>query len=94
MISCNGDKCAISGALILENVVTVLEESGRVLPAAGRVVIDLAGVTEVDSSAVSLLLELRRGALRQSRVIEYVNLPHNLQSLAELYGVSELLAAS
>ena len=92
MISCSGDTCTLTGALNLENVVAVLEESARALPSAGRVVIDLSGVTEVDSSAVSLLLELRRSALRQNRPIEFVNLPQNLQSLAELYGVSDLLA--
>lgn len=92
MISCDGDRCTLSGALTLENVVAILDESGRALPATGRLVIDLAGVTEVDSSAVSLLLELRRGARRQNRDIEFVNLPPNLQSLAELYGVSDLLA--
>jgi phospholipid transport system transporter-binding protein len=40
---------------------------------------------------VSLLLEWRRRARHASRTVRYVNLPANLKSLAELYGVTELL---
>jgi phospholipid transport system transporter-binding protein len=40
---------------------------------------------------VSLLLEWRRQARRANRTIRYVNLPANLKSLAELYGVTDLL---
>ena len=57
-----------------------------------RVTVDLAGVTEVDSSALSLLLEWRREAVRNGREIRYRNLPANLKSLAELYGVTELIS--
>jgi phospholipid transport system transporter-binding protein len=48
-------------------------------------------VTEVDSSALSLLLEWRRAAERSGRTIRYRNLPASLKSLAELYGITELL---
>jgi len=91
MISRDGGRCKVEGPLTLENIVAVLEESQRELGAAAEVVVDLAGVTEVDSSAVSLLLEWRRAALRDKRKLEFVNLPDNLKSLAQLYGVTELL---
>ena len=51
----------------------------------------LAGVTEVDSAAVSLLLEWRRAAAKAQREIEFANLPPALTSLAELYGVLDLI---
>ena len=91
MITCDGGRCTVEGPVTLENIVAVLEESRRELPAAEKVVVDLGGVTEVDSSAVSLLLEWRRAALREKRKLEFVNLPDNLKSLAQLYGVTELL---
>lgn len=91
MISVDGERCAVTGAVTLDNVVAVLEESTRVLPAAPHVVVDLAGVTEVDSAAVSLLLEWRRIVEADGRRIDFVNLPDNLKSLARLYGVTELL---
>ena len=70
-----------------------LEAGERAINGSG-VTIDLAGITEVDSTAVSLLLEWRRQATAAGRSIRYVNLPANLKSLAELYGVSELLGES
>lgn len=93
MITCNDGRCTVEGPLTLENIVAVLEESHSTMSAAGEVVVDLAGVTEVDSSAVSLLLEWRRAAARDKRKLEFVNLPDNLKSLVQLYGVTELINA-
>lgn len=90
MISMDGASGKLAGPVTLDNVGAVLEEGNRVFTQPA-VTVDLAGVTEVDSTAVSLLLEWRRAALRDKRVIEYVNYPGNLKSLIELYGVSELL---
>ena len=93
MISCEGDRCRIDGPLTMANVTGVLEESSRAFRAKDLLV-DLSGVTEVDSAAVSLLLEWRRQAFASNRRIEYVNLPSALKSLADLYGVSDLLGAA
>ncbi|MCC7486817.1 MAG: STAS domain-containing protein [Burkholderiales bacterium] len=80
----------LQGPITIANVQSVLEEGARSMTGA-QVTVDLAGVTEVDSTAVSLLLEWRRRALRDERRIRFVNLPANLKSLAELYGVTGLL---
>jgi len=88
----NDGRAALAGPVTLANVNAVLDEGSRVFKAAS-VTVDLAGVTEVDSTAVSVLLEWRRAALRDQREIGYVNTPENLKSLIKLYGVSELLAA-
>lgn len=53
--------------------------------------IDLSNVGEVDSSAVALLLRWRREAERLKRRIQFINLPAPLASLAELYGVTEIV---
>lgn len=75
----------------MRNVTEVLAESTQVFRAP-HTVVDLGGVTEVDSAAVSLLLEWRRQAVKDRRRIEYKNVPANLESLAELYGVAHLIA--
>jgi phospholipid transport system transporter-binding protein len=93
MISCDRGRCSVQGPLTMANVTGVLAESASVFQ-GNDVLVDLSGVTEVDSSAVSLLLEWRRQALAANRRVEYVNLPSNLKSLADLYGVSDLLGAS
>lgn len=92
MIECNNGRCTLKGAVNLENAL-VLREEGLRLFVDPEVTLDLAGVTEVDSAAVSLLFEWRRAALAANRTIRYVNLPDNLTSLAKLYGVTELVAA-
>jgi phospholipid transport system transporter-binding protein len=93
MISCDRGRCSVQGPLTMANVTGVLAESASLFQ-GNDVLVDLSGVTEVDSSAVSLLLEWRRQALAANRRVEYVNLPSNLKSLADLYGVSDLLGAS
>lgn len=75
----------------MRNVTELLAETAQVFTAP-HIVVDLAGVTEVDSAAVSLLLEWQRQATKGRRSIEYANVPANLGSLAELYGVAHLIA--
>jgi phospholipid transport system transporter-binding protein len=90
MISCQGGRCTVQGPITIRNASQVLAESASRFTDP-QLVVDLSGVTEVDSAAVSLLLEWRRAATRENRRVEFVNLPDNLRSLADLYGVSHLL---
>lgn len=90
--SASDGRAALSGPVTLANVNAVLDEGMRVFRAPS-LTLDLAGVTDVDSTAVSVLLEWRRAAQREKRAIEYINYPANLKSLIQLYGVAELLGA-
>jgi phospholipid transport system transporter-binding protein len=90
VIACDGGRCEVRGSLTIATAAGLVDE-GKRLFVAESVVVDLAGVTEVDSAAVSLLLEWRRAALAGNRRIEFTNLPANLKSLATLYGVADLL---
>ena len=90
MITCDGGRCAVQGPLTMDCATAVLEESTRLFQSPD-ITVDLAAVTEVDSAAVSLLLEWQRAARRENRAIHFVNVPANLLSLARLYGVSELI---
>lgn len=91
MIACNDGRCTVQGPITMDNVVSLLAQS-REMFNASRFTVDLAAVTEVDSSALSLLLEWRREAARNGRQVSFLNLPGNLQSLAKLYGVTELIS--
>ena len=57
----------------------------------GSLEMDLAGVDEVDSAAVSLLFAWLRQAGENNVSLVFVNLPANLASLATLYGVLDLI---
>ena len=89
-----GEALALTGALSFETIPAVLAESAAYaerpdLPE--RLTIDFAGITGVDSSAVALLLEWRRQAMRRGKTLVFVNLPANLLALATLYGVADLI---
>lgn len=55
--------------------------------------VDAAALQVFDSSALSVLLELRRRVLAQGRDLRVSGWPRRLEDLASLYGVRELLAA-
>jgi len=76
------------GDLVLENATRVLAEAKAALEAGARG-FDLAAVGQVDSSALSLLLSLRRQA--GTTTLSFSNTPESLISLARLYGISDLL---
>ena len=53
--------------------------------------IDLSGVTEVNSAALGLLVELKKYTVAHKKVIAFLNLPERLASLARVYGVADWL---
>ena len=91
MIERDGNQLRVSGALTIANAAEECEAAKQHF--SGDVVVDLAAVTEVDSSALSLLFEWRRAAQSNNSHISFRNLPESLKSLAELYGVTDLVAA-
>ncbi len=90
MIRRDRDRFVLEGPVTMANVQAVLAEGEQMFEGA-EVEIDLAGVTEVDSSAVSLLLEWSRRAASKGQRLIFRNVTANLRSLAALYGVSNLV---
>ena len=78
-------------SLTNDNAALVLEQA-RAAVAAGDVQIDLAEITQVDSAAVALLVSLARVARARSACLQITNAPPSLVSLAQLYGVGDVLA--
>jgi phospholipid transport system transporter-binding protein len=77
-------------ALNMNNAPAVLEAGLRAI-ADGQTEIDLSELTTVDSAAVVTLLAWQRAAHSRNKTLAFRNLPANLQSLADLYGVIALL---
>ena len=90
MITAADGRLRVAGPLTIDTITALLAES-EPLFTAPETVVDLAAVTDVDSAGVSLLLQWQRSARAAGRTIIVVNLPANLKSLAELYGVAELI---
>ncbi len=90
MIRDTGDRIEVSGSLTLGMAREMLE-AGSALISRPEVVFDLSQVQEVDSSGLTVVFGWVRAARSQGKVARISNPPQNLLSLAELYGVTELL---
>jgi phospholipid transport system transporter-binding protein len=77
-------------ALTFQNAPAALEQGCAAL-AAGETVFDLGGVQSADSSALALMLAWERRARAEGRMLKFVNVPANVDALAKLYGVDELI---
>lgn len=88
------DSLKIAGALTLAEMPRLLTETTAYVSQAALpdcLAIDFSDVTDIDSSGVALLLHWRRESTRLGKGLRYVNMPANLSSLAQLYGVDELI---
>lgn len=90
MITKQGDRYLIEGPVTLAGVSALLDEGSRTLEGS-PVVVDFSGVTEADSSAISLMLEWTRRMQASNRQICFTNLGGSLVSIANLYGVTDLI---
>lgn len=77
--------------LTVDHAQAVLDAGLRAI-AQGQTEIDLAGLTSIDSTAVAVLLAWQRAARKLGKPLVFHHPPANLQSLANLYGVSALLS--
>jgi phospholipid transport system transporter-binding protein len=85
-----GDGWRVAGALTMDTAATLLAESRDIaLPPSG--VVDLRDVEVVDSAGVAVLLAWKRRAFSEGIRLMFEGLPPTLTSLAELYGVEDLL---
>jgi phospholipid transport system transporter-binding protein len=92
LIQQQGNRLLVRGDMTVETVGTLLEAGLSVsIGDAAEVEVDLAQVTDVDSSAVSLLFHWLREAQARQVKLQYSNLPAALISLATLYGVLDML---
>ena len=62
-------------------------ESGLALLKGGDVVVDLAAVTEADSSALAVLLAWQRAQRQYGGAMRVVHVPSGLCSIARVYGM-------
>lgn len=79
-----------TGPLTLETAGAALAEARRAV-ADGVLRVDLSGVPRADSAGLALLLDIVREAARRGQVLDIVGMPAGLRSLADLYGVTDLL---
>ena len=90
MIRREGCRLLVSGRLTMDSIGTLFSDAMQ--PPEGKEwTVDLAEVEAADSAAVSMLLSWLRNAQRHDAKLTIVNVPENLRSLADLYGVADAL---
>ncbi|MCL2656779.1 MAG: STAS domain-containing protein [Betaproteobacteria bacterium] len=94
MIREEGERLVVEGPITMETAAGLLEV-GRTLCGGGKEMsgreIDLSGVTAVDSAALALVLAWMRATQRCGRPLRLAGAPEQLRSLADLYGLGEIL---
>lgn len=88
MLRVEGGVARCEGELNLANASQWLAQGEAALK-DGVTVFDLAQIGQLDSSALSLMLSLRRRAQATGAAIEFRNAPESITSLADLYGVTD-----
>ena len=81
---------ALGSQLTLTQTPSLLESLTKQLEAPATT-LDLSGVNEIDSSAVSLLLACQRRAHERDIALHFQHLPPALRSLMDLYSVTALI---
>ena len=83
--------------LTLQEAVQVLDQLNIAVsnqPDATMVALDAGALRVFDSSAVAVLLALRRNLLSKGKRLQVLHRPQRLNDLVTLYGVDELLPMS
>ena len=90
MITREDGRLVVSGRLTIATV-PALFETGLQHLTSEDLLVDFSQVEAVDSAAVSMLLGWLRAAQRSQHALRITGLPEDLLSLADLYGLTELL---
>lgn len=92
MITCDDTSCHIGGAVTVDSVGGLLRELQPRI-ASGLATLDFSAVERVDSAALALVFSAMRQAKQAGHTLTCTALPESFTTLAELYGVAELLPA-
>jgi len=87
-----GDAWQFEGVMTFDDAMSVVE-AAQALPLPPSGIVDLGGLVHADSSALAVLLALRRRAAAEGRdELRFKRVPPMLDSLAKVYGVENLIA--
>jgi len=82
----------LSGELTFATVPALSRAGEQLFEAGDAVSVDLAGVGRSDSAGLALLVSWIRLARRHHKQLSFHSIPEQLQGLARVSGVDELLA--
>ncbi len=83
----------VAGDVLMDNANVILNQSKSLLMTSS-IEVDFSAVTDVDTAAISLIMEWQRRAIASNCKVTFTSLPADLTSLATLYGVTEFIPLS
>ena len=89
-----GERSRVVGSLEFATVARLLPLGSAAIEGGRAAVIDLAGVTDSDSSGLALLIEWLSVAKESGHSLHYENMPAQLHQLAALSEVEELFTSA
>ncbi len=81
----------VKGELTSKTVMEALKRFTKECKSLPKWVIDFTQVTKVDSSALALLIELQRNALKNKKTISFIYVPPTLLKIARLSQLEDML---
>lgn len=92
MIREDGNRILVEGAMNLSTATDLLDQGNQLIAGSGaNKLFDLSAVTEVDSSGLAVVFGWMRAAKSSAQFLKLANPPQGLLSMADVYGVSDLL---
>ena len=82
----------VKGELTCNTVMDALSQFAKQCKALPNWVIDFTQVTKVDSTAIAMLIELKRNAINRNKTISFIYLPDTLLKIAKLSQVDGLIS--
>jgi len=91
VVNLEGDRLVIEGPIMMQNVTAIYVAGQPHIEQGQAAMLDLAKVTDIDSSAVALVLCWLRQAAKAGKMLKVTNVPSSFKTLADLYGVSSFV---
>ena len=91
MVRHEAERLVIEGAVTSATAAALLDRLSAACR-SGAQQIDFGEITRCDSTAIALMLELRRQSEGASPGLLFMNLPDSLVKLAALYSVSDMIS--
>ena len=82
----------ITGVMNFDSIQSLNQRACELFPPFNRVNIDLSGVTYVNSAGLALLLEWKRKAIAEDRIIELHSVPQKLLNIARMSELDGILS--
>lgn len=83
----------LTGSLTFASVPSVYAQGNALFDEdAAALTLDLQGIERTDSAGLALLLEWLRNAQQKNKTIRFRNIPPQLQSMARLSGLDDILS--